>query len=598
MRTALRGRLGCWLLGAVAVGLTGAGCASGAGRPIPRDAGSDVVADAGPRADGGADAGSGGCAGCVVGGACVAAGASNPANACESCDPATSSTAYSPRAGGSCDDGLFCTTGDTCTAGACAGSPRSCDDGVACNGAETCDESAGACTAGSTACAAGELCDAATDTCVATCTGCVVGGTCFADGTRDPGTPCSVCDVSRSRTAFSNADGVSCDDGLFCTSADVCSGGVCAGAAAGFCDDGIACNGRETCDDGTDRCIAGTTTCTAGRACDTGTDTCVLACTAGTTPCGMACVMTASDPANCGVCGMVCATASHAAPACVAGSCRIVCDMGYADCTPAAGCETNTQTDSSHCGGCGIACAGGGACVAGACVVAVTPRSCRELHASSPSSPSGTYTIDPDGAGGGAPFTAYCDMTAAGGGWTLVYKIRNDVPQAAPPWWDTVMPGSGTTFPTGLTRPAGYSEGPTNAARNALYVSTAATVWRATLIRDATGVVLFDATSSYAGDPARGWRCMATGSCTTEPSQTCSTSATAATVLTNTLGSGPAAGASGYVCDIGWTACSGCVDWIHVSTTASMGGAGEARFVGDNSTYFASPDTTTYFWIR
>ena len=37
-----------------------------------------------------------------------------------------------------------------------------------------------------------------------------------------------------------------------------------------------------------------------------------------------------------------------------------------------------------------------------------------------PGSASGTYTIDPDGTGGNAPFSVTCDMTTAGGGWTVI----------------------------------------------------------------------------------------------------------------------------------------------------------------------------------
>ncbi|MBA3465630.1 MAG: hypothetical protein H0T46_37205 [Deltaproteobacteria bacterium] len=49
------------------------------------------------------------------------------------------------------------------------------------------------------------------------------------------------------------------------------------------------------------------------------------------------------------------------------------------------------------------------------------PASCNAIKTATPSMPSGTYTIDPDGAGGAAAYDVTCDMTTDGGGWTIVF---------------------------------------------------------------------------------------------------------------------------------------------------------------------------------
>jgi hypothetical protein len=53
-------------------------------------------------------------------------------------------------------------------------------------------------------------------------------------------------------------------------------------------------------------------------------------------------------------------------------------------------------------------------------------RSCKDVLAANPGAATGTYDIDPDGAGGAAGFAAYCDQARDAGGWTLIASMVNN----------------------------------------------------------------------------------------------------------------------------------------------------------------------------
>jgi cysteine-rich repeat protein len=95
-------------------------------------------------------------------------------------------------------------------------------------------------------------------------------------------------------------------------------------------------------------------------------------------------------------------------------------DLFMGACTPSCGDGTVDAGETCDDGNT----ADGDACSA-TCALEVVDN-CATLKAAMPTLPDGIYTIDPDGAGGDAPFDVFCDMTIGGGGWTLAAISSDD----------------------------------------------------------------------------------------------------------------------------------------------------------------------------
>ena len=269
------------------------------------------------------------------------------------------------------------------------------------------------------------------------------------DGVLDAGEDCDVgADNSDVGACTSKCKDAVCGDGLVKEGAEACDDGnqveddECTNSCAlASCGDGKLQPG-EACDDGnaddTDECLS---TCVMASCGDGALQAGVEECDDGNADDADECLATCV-PAKCGD-GAVQAGVEECDDAnmeetdaclnnCTAAKCGdLLVQEGVEE------CDDGNAEDTDMClNSCTVAKCGDGAVQAGVeecddknmneadgctsgCKV---PKTCKEVLAMAPKASSGQYIIDPDGAGGMPSFLVECDMTTAGGGWTLVER--------------------------------------------------------------------------------------------------------------------------------------------------------------------------------
>lgn len=312
-------------------------------------------------------------------------------------DPCTGQSDGTP-----CDDNNLCTTNTTCQNQECVGVPTTppavpqcyevgecdpktgiyevvaeiigipCDDGDLCTQADVCD-GAGTCVGGT-----GVVCAS-------------VPGQCYAGGTCNPGT--GLCDYPF------RPFGSTCDDGLYCTTPDVCDGaGTCIGNGNRTCLSYFECRDPGYCDELADDCVypisanytpcviqdacVNTSVCLSGvctietgvvcppptqcqisATCNSNTGQCDIVNKADGTACDDGDLCTLFDECNAGVCGGTPVVCTSAGPCYDVGT----CNPGTGICSNPFSPNTKPCTDGNACTSPDL-CDGAGSCIPGAAV--------------------------------------------------------------------------------------------------------------------------------------------------------------------------------------------------------------------------------------
>jgi hypothetical protein len=202
-----------------------------------------------------------GCPGCILDNTCYGPGQLNPTNRCELCSPAASAAAWTANEGALCDDGKYCFESDKCVGNGCAGTARDCNDKCSCTD-DTCSEEKQRCVNQSN-CGAKRVCDCTDNRCKQVCADsqCTIDQVCYNGGVSNPTNECQICDVGKSKTAWTARVGFACG----AASSDACAGqntcnvyGMCvsnptkAGTPCGDpsdteCSDPDSCDGQGKC---------------------------------------------------------------------------------------------------------------------------------------------------------------------------------------------------------------------------------------------------------------------------------------------------------------------------------------------------------------